>query len=226
MKVADYFRMVRAGGIRLAFTHFINVHFFDLRNGVETATRVMPSAFGVPGGVDVDTVLYMASWTKTIERAYKWFSVNDSDALKNFCVLDVGCGKGKFLLVWYQLNLKNKISSPLIGVEFSPKFAIAARDNIEKMKARQGIISIVESDINSLKPQLGQKYIAYLYNPFGGETLTKFLNTWSPHIEYVIYCNPVNAGVLTSNGFSRVYKFQSWHANLNFQIFRNHDFSV
>jgi SAM-dependent methyltransferase len=113
-----------------------------------------------------------------------------------FTFVDLGCGKGRTLLVASKLGFKH-----VIGVEFARELVEIARTNLAKMGISNA--SVIHADATEFSFPEGELVI-YLFNPFTEEVMRKVVANLrnSPAKKlYVIYTNPVCAAVFDSSGF-------------------------
>ena len=99
--------------------------------------------------------------------------------------IDLGCGKGRALILAHRAGFDE-----LIGVEFSPALATAARKNLSALNIDA---KIVECDATSFVFPHGDCVI-FMYNPFGGQVL----KTIVPRLHgTIVYINPVHKSELS-----------------------------
>jgi SAM-dependent methyltransferase len=111
---------------------------------------------------------------------------------KDRIFIDLGCGKGRGLILAHQAGFRR-----LIGVEFSSKLARIASRNLAHLKITA---QIVEQDAATFsfprKPS-----VIFLYNPFGPEVLREVI----PQMYgYILYVNPQHPEEFAS--FSLLHK--------------------
>lgn len=214
---SEYPRMLRAGGPRLAWSVFREVHWFDLMNRTRTSGVVDPSEFGlerVPSG----TVVYMASWTSVIRHQFRECREILGDDFARATFLDIGCGRGKVVLVWQAECRASGVAQRVVGVDFSPVLLADARRNAARMGA--SAIEFVEADATALRPDaFGQPLVIYLYNPFSAATLARVLALLGDRAAAIIYCNPQHGDIVRAAGFRVARETCGWHANLNSLLF-------
>jgi predicted RNA methylase len=110
--------------------------------------------------------------------------------------IDLGCGKGRTLLVAAGLGFKC-----VIGVEFALELVEVARGNLAKMGIVNGIVEHADAADYQL-PRCDM--VVYLYNPFSDVVMRRVVaNLEGTHTNrlYVIYKVPACADVLDSSGF-------------------------
>ncbi len=115
---------------------------------------------------------------------------------KSFIFIDLGCGKGRVLLMAASLGFKQ-----IIGVEFASELVEIARSNIAKRKITNAVV--LHADAADFQFQNCDTVI-YLYNPFSQEVVRKIvknLREFQSNKLYIIYKNPLCAEVFDSSGF-------------------------
>ena len=107
---------------------------------------------------------------------------------RNYTFIDLGCGKGRTLILAAKQEFKN-----VIGVEFSPELAAIARQNIQQV----GVAAeIVEGDASEFRFPEGNLLI-YMYNPFGKSVMRAVIANlldWRTRHQsqaFLVYINPV-----------------------------------
>jgi SAM-dependent methyltransferase len=114
-----------------------------------------------------------------------------------FAFVDLGCGKGRGLLLAALEGFEN-----LTGVEFSPALARVARKNLKKMRLR-GEVVVGDAATYVFRDE---PTVVYMYNPFGKTVLRgvveQIRRVRAPL--YVVYVNPVHAEQF--DGFEAVMK--------------------
>jgi SAM-dependent methyltransferase len=120
------------------------------------------------------------------------------DDPRELTFIDLGCGKGRTLLVASALGFKE-----VIGVEFALDLAEIARTNVQKRGVGNAIV--LHADAADFRfPQTD--IVVYLYNPFTEEIarhVVANLREVQGGMIYVIYKRPQCAGLLDSSGFLR-----------------------
>lgn len=117
--------------------------------------------------------------------------------------VDIGCGKGKVLLLASGFGFKK-----VIGIEFSGELCQIARRNVDiYLRGRKvhADIEIIESDV--LDYEIGaEDNVFYLYNSFSGVVLREFMANLARSVEtsprkvWLIYHIPTSRDVV--DGFS------------------------
>ena len=115
---------------------------------------------------------------------------------RSYIFIDLGCGKGRTLLVAAKLGFKQ-----VIGVEFAREFVQIARANLAKMGVFNG--EVIHDDAADYQfPD--SDFVLYLYNPFSHEvmrTVVANLRGSGASKIFVMYYDPQCADLLDSSGF-------------------------
>jgi SAM-dependent methyltransferase len=113
-----------------------------------------------------------------------------------FTFIDLGCGKGRTLLVASNLGFKH-----VIGVEFARELAEIARMNLAKMRIANAVVEQADAaDFHFPNSDI----VVYLYNPFSQEVVRKVvskLRECRSKKLYVIYKDPQCARLFDSSDF-------------------------
>lgn len=165
---------------------------FDLQHGTDTGgeeslwklTIDSPSArFGRK---------YQPSSEDELSEAVRFLDVDP----RTLTFIDLGCGKGRTLLVAAKLGFQQ-----VIGVEFTQELAEVARKNLQKMGISSGIV--VQQDAGEYRfPEAD--LAVYLYNPFSEEIMRKVvlnLRESDSRRLYVIYKVPNCEALFDGSGF-------------------------
>lgn len=118
--------------------------------------------------------------------------------LKTFTFIDLGCGKGRTLLVASSLGFKE-----VIGVEFVPELVEIARTNLATRRIANAVVLHADA-VDFHFPN--SDTVVYLYNPFSQEVLRKVVANLKECCSkrlYVIYKSPQCSEVVDSSGFLR-----------------------
>lgn len=181
-------------------------HPFDLAYNVDTAGLVWGEALTTTGAPHEQDAQYWATG---------YYGVSPSafgDALRTlaldwprFTFVDIGCGKGRALL----LSLRYPFRS-VIGVELSPELAAVAQQNLHTFRApwkRSDVpahISVGDATTFDLPHE---PLLLYLYHPFAGPVMQRFLDHIGRSLQahprplYLLYTNPELASMLARTPF-------------------------
>ena len=139
---------------------------FDVRRGVHTRGIDWAHDAADPRG---DRTRYESASPRTFRRLIHAAAVVPEERV----FVDLGCGKGRTLLLAAELSFKR-----VVGVEISGRLAAVARRNAEhwsRSDSSHSPIDVVEADAAAfeLPPE---PLLLYLFNPFGPQTLKPVLD--------------------------------------------------
>jgi SAM-dependent methyltransferase len=167
---------------------------FDLRYGTDTGGIEPLWKFKIGSQNARFGVRYEATQEEELADAVNYLH----EDIHTFTFIDLGCGKGRTLLVASSLCFKK-----VIGVEFVAELAEIARTNLLKRRIANAVV--VHADAADFQfPD--SDTVVYLYNPFSQEVLQKVvanLRECCSKKLYVIYKAPQCAEVFDSSGFLR-----------------------
>jgi SAM-dependent methyltransferase len=163
------------------------VHPFDLARGVDTGGYIpgkqLASALGGRGAAaEFYNTAYYGIAPSTLRQALSLLP----EPVDPFTFIDLGCGKGRGLLVAAELPFQ-----ALIGVELSPQLCAVAQKNL----AADPRCSIVHQDAASYHYP-ATALVIYLYHPFLKPLLRRVLRNLDRQMRatarplYLLYANP------------------------------------
>lgn len=140
---------------------------------------------------------------------YILFSIFEKIPLevRDFPLIDYGCGKGRALFVAEQCGFTN-----LIGVDIAKELIDDANANkaVYKKKNNQSSIDFLFEDATKYQiPDNTQVF--YFFNPFGADIIQQVINNIKTSVKvnprkiYCIYLNPKYKVVFEGNGFDVFY---------------------
>ena len=165
---------------------------FDTRFGVDTGGPVPIWRLKIGSENAKYGVLYQPTPEEDLKSAVLFLGIDP----KRFTFVDLGCGKGRTLVIASQLGF-----SKIIGVEFAPELGEVARSNLAKLAIRNA--SVVDRDAARFSIPDGD-IVVYMFNPFGKEVMDPVVNNLRRHSTgdiYVIYNEPKCADSLDTSGF-------------------------
>ncbi len=170
-----------------------DVDDFDTRNGTDTGGFEHIWTFRIRS----QNARFGTHYRATSEQELVTALASLHEDLYRFVFVDLGCGKGKALMVASSLGF-----GTVIGVEFAPELAAIARANLNLMGMRNAVV--VEGDAAEFVfPD--EPLVVYLYNPFSCEVMSRVianLRLSRARLVYVVYKNPTYAdSVLDGCGF-------------------------
>src|SRR5258708_39667077 len=107
----------------------------------------------------------------TSPRAYAFLSVFFPDDWKEFTFVDVGCGKGRVLMLAASQGFDR-----IFGIEFAPLICQIAEQNLVRFSGRRPADwSVVNADATTVDLPSGAPLLIYSFNPFKAEIWERFL---------------------------------------------------
>jgi SAM-dependent methyltransferase len=191
---------------------------FDAKYGVSTYEEVEPSEAGITDSIALKHAVVYAPTHEGVMRAILRHAVNGLDP-REFTYIDLGCGKGRTLLMAAQYPFKE-----VLGVEVSPLLCEIASQNIKKyLTADKGarcknIRVSCENALNFRFPETN--LLVYMFNPFSGyivhgvvHNLQRFHAVTGRKV-LVAYARPVEDQILQNSGaFVKRMEYQTIHPN-------------
>jgi SAM-dependent methyltransferase len=167
-----------------------------------------------------NSLMYMVSWTSVIKTAIDFVKRELMISQKKYKFIDIGCGKGKVVLVARLEQFIDGDPSSYIGIDFDMKLTEIARENSMHIFGDKGEFlhtDIIDFDFRQLNASL----VLFLYNPFDQYVLSKFLLKLEGLKVIVIYVNPLYRDLLISQGYISRTQNTDWHPNLTFEVFES-----
>ena len=186
--------------------HLSPIRPFDNQYGIRTSGSLPGSVLQLGYSVKKTTahVGYLGIQPSIIRRALN-IVPHHNDAT----FLDLGCGKGRALVVASEFPFRS-----VIGVEISPVLVKVAKENaqvIARNLPERTPITVVNRDALDYALPEGN-LIIFLYNPFGEDLITRLLTNIETALLkgdssiWVVYSNPVWGHIFdTSSTLSRIY---------------------
>jgi SAM-dependent methyltransferase len=126
---------------------------FDKKYGVDT----FPLVFAVP--TSSPNLAHGHRYEASPERTVRWVLANCGMSYANTVFIDVGCGKGRALILAAEYPFKK-----ILGIEYSPELAQICRENLIKL-GLQDRCEVVIADAADFKFLEGN-LLVFFYNPF------------------------------------------------------------
>jgi SAM-dependent methyltransferase len=165
---------------------------FDVRHGTETSGVEALWNFDIASPNAHHGERYQATGEQELVAALEFLN----EPLERFSFFDLGCGKGRTLLVASRLRF-----AEVVGVEFARELADIARRNVARIGARDA--SVIHADAADVVFPAND-LVVFLYNPFSAEVLSRVLASLRLRAGgklYVIYKAPRCASLLDESGF-------------------------
>lgn len=205
--------------IRAPFIYFFERHIFDIMNRTDTHKRLLVEDYN-DGIQDLKhSFNHSCSWTSVIASSLSFVSHYLGTESSNFSLVDVGCGKGKVLLVATKKGFLKKFLS-FYGVEINSQLVEIAHSNFEVMDLPLCEIFAESAKMLDLG-KTNKKLVLYLYNPFDESLLKEFLRSQTFDRCIIIYNNPQFSEVVVRAGFKEIMKKNHSMTNGRVTIFEN-----
>ena len=189
------FRMFRAGGFLRIWHEFYENYLFDFINKTDTHTRTSINEYDRNTPYLKNAYEYMPSYSQTIKQSLKKVIRLNREVIK-YNLIDIGCGKGKILLIAHRLGFKKAV-----GFEINKSLSRIALDNLKIMKLNKNFKIINANAVNeSILPDFS---LCYFYNPFDKNMSKKIFKLFekkkTKNQKYLIYVNPIYHFLLKKN---------------------------
>lgn len=189
---------VRKRGVVSTLSDLMSTAWFDHQHGLQAAIPVEVTSSNTEGGGSVkDAIQYQGV---SAHLALQQLKRLPPAALQAHFV-DYGCGKGRGMAVGMIAGFRR-----VAGVELMPKLAEVAEVNLKRLRRRfpQTVVHICVGDAAAFVPG-DAPLVAFLYNPFRGETLRRVVARLQEHTQrhavWVVYVNPAELAVFQEFGF-------------------------
>ncbi|MFZ6814675.1 methyltransferase domain-containing protein [Undibacterium sp. Rencai35W] len=216
----DYWRMFKARGIWLPVNYFRHAHLFDLRYKTNTHTWLPKDNWEEKPDNFEHGFMYMCSWTNEIQNSFKIVKSLLATDFDDYSFVDIGCGKGKVVIVWKQECLREENQQAVYGIDFYQPLIAIAKKNYSKVFNEEGIFLLRDATQTEFN-EFGKKVIVYLYNPFDEIILKQVMERLRDHPSIIIYNNPVHAQVVIDSGYKILYEHKGSHPNAETTILSN-----
>ena len=189
-------------GPRFLWVYFWDAIWFDIINGTHTHMRVPKEELSNATQVKKEGLLYVASFTSVITKTLQLVRQDlGEDEFSNCQFVDLGCGKGKTMLVYGKLFGGNAKAQP-VGIEYEDSLCRIATANINKCLGQNSGVRVYCDSAQNLRLYIrSSSLLVYLYNSFQGETLREVLSELSKYPHSLIYVDPVERDYLEANGY-------------------------
>ncbi len=134
---------------------------FDRKHGTDTSGRIQTDDLGIDDAdVREKAILYLAS----PPRITRWMLDNAGVDPREFSFVDLGCGKGRVLLLASERPFKQ-----VVGVEISAQLCAIARSNAAAFRPSSRSMITVENEEATRFDFPATNLLVHLYHPFDPE---------------------------------------------------------
>jgi SAM-dependent methyltransferase len=175
--------------VRRIYSGWVRTHPIDRLYRTETSGTIPVAQLGVDAAIIPFIKAYGGSQPSIVRAA-----LSVLPGLERYNFIDLGCGKGRALIVAAQFPFRR-----ILGVELSPNLVRIARANMEKVRQHHPAASHIEvvegNAVNFLLP--AGKIVLFLYHSFGEQLISELLKNiergLARDIEhlFLVYYNPV-----------------------------------
>lgn len=181
---------------------------FDRDHGVDTCRMVALSRLSIDSAWKQFAGDYGATPLGIFRTMMKRLWIDYS----RYAFMDLGCGKGKTLLVAAEHGFNR-----VIGVDFSQELCAIARANVNEFcrTHANSNIEVICADATSVQPPAGN-CVLYFCNPFGEPLMQQVIQnigrslSEQPRDVFIVYCNPQWRQVCDSAGFLKKHATSLW----------------
>ncbi len=191
------------------------VHPFDVAHGVDTTGLVWGEALGTTAGDPAahgDAPYWATGYYGIAPSAFLAAVEMLRLAWSRFTFVDIGCGKGRALLLALRFPFRR-----VLGVELSPELAAVAAENVQRFHAdwrcEEVAAEVLAGDATSFALPEGP-LVLFLYHPFARPVMERFL----AHVQaaaraerreiVLLYANPELGPLLEGTaGITLLWKF-------------------
>jgi predicted RNA methylase len=183
---------------RLREEFYPEKHPFDIATGCDTSGMIHHRRLG-PEATDyqpVDPDVFRATMACVIAHA--------GDDLSEFTFVDLGCGKGRALLLAEEYEFRK-----IVGVDFVKHLAEIASRNAATLGSER--ITVVHGDVREFDFPSGP-LVVFLYNPFSARITRGVMQRLNSHpdIIYIAYVNPLHADTISSFAGAEIVAKDDW----------------
>lgn len=186
------------------------VHPFDVQHGTETSGLIGGSDLATGHAHDVyNTAYYGMSPSRFRGAMERWMALPPTSPPESYTFVDLGCGKGRAVLMATQLSFRE-----VVGVELHPELARVAGENLRLWQGAGKSVTparVVCADATEFEFPAGP-CLLYLFNPFAGPVVERLLMRIEgsfqdrPGMLDIVYFNPESADVFeAADGFELMW---------------------
>jgi len=206
-------------GILFIFKHLYYELYYDFKFGISTIKEKQLKNLTIESENKIQGEKYQPSSYYRLNKVIKHFSID----LKDECVLDLGCGKARFLFFAAFHGARKAI-----GVEFAKEiFEIANENKVKFFRKNTNIkteINIILSDVVNYEID-DEVTVVFLFNPFKEKVTEKIIENINNSLKRkarkieIIYLNPVHSALFEKDFSIRAY--DNAYLNIPVKIYSN-----
>jgi SAM-dependent methyltransferase len=173
-------------------------HPYDILTGCDTSGMIHHSRLGSEATdyQPVDPDVFRATLAHVVNHA--------SGDLSQFTFVDLGCGKGRALLLAEECAFKK-----IVGVDLAKALVETSLRNAAAVGSKR--ITVVHGDAREFGFPPGP-LVVFLYNPFSAQITRSVMQRLSGHPDtfYVAYVNPLHAEAISSLPGAEIVAKDDW----------------
>jgi SAM-dependent methyltransferase len=183
--------------------HASQPHPFDLENGTDTSGLISGADLASGHSSDRHIEGYAAVPPSRFRNILaRWQASIPPHALADYTFIDIGCGKGRAVLLASEFGFRE-----VVGVELNPALAAIAQANADLWTAAgksRSPIRIERGDAADLQFASGP-CVAFLFNPFGAELMQRMADRMAAEFKNrptdleVLYYKPEQAAAFAES---------------------------
>jgi SAM-dependent methyltransferase len=180
---------------------------FDWKHGTDTMKWVDVDFFETASQNKSRAVRYQATKVRPLAKLLSKLRLPTTGSF-----LDLGCGKGRVLLIASQLGYRR-----VVGVEFCSHLCRQARQNVDRFRTQHpdcSPIDVIESDV-ALYRFAGDESVLFMYNPFDQVVVKQTMDNvrtsvrMMPRDIWLIYNTPLQHETIQQQGdFGRCQRYE------------------
>jgi ubiquinone/menaquinone biosynthesis C-methylase UbiE len=133
-----YRDLYKSRGLKLVVKYFLECHYFDIANSTDTHKMVSKQDMKVDSDYFINSLMYMASWTSVLEETNFFVKNKIMHPSVTYKYIDVGCGKGKAVLVARKNKIVGGDRNNYVGIDFENNLVSIAKKNSLKVFGDEG----------------------------------------------------------------------------------------
>jgi SAM-dependent methyltransferase len=163
---------------------------FDRTHGTDTSGKIPLWEYSIDSPNAKFGGAYQGTDASVVEKAMTLVARDP----KSLAFIDLGCGKGKALILAWKLGFRS-----VIGVEFAKELVDVARKNFQILGVKNSHIIAADAATYEFP---NEDFVLYLFNPFSAEIMKTVVdNLRLVRTNYfVVYCRPDAAAIFDESG--------------------------
>lgn len=201
MKLTDIYNIIaetpRTIGLKRTISYAFNYSIdllFDIRHGTNTLSWASLDNLEI----DSNNLHRGGRYAPTLSSPFRK-TMNILDIPNGSVFVDLGCGKGKTLLLASEYEFKR-----IVGIEFAGKLCDIARNNLSVYKKKRSAnqnFEVIESDVVNYIFK-DDENVFFMFNPFDEVVMNRIIENISMSLErnnrkiWIIYYSPAHSIVI------------------------------